>query len=213
MGMDEAEFLDRTQRIAEAFRPAAPMNRRDLFAGRVQQIADKGVTLLRNQKNLVPLTRNSASCLITVNSLRISQQGQRLIQAFRARTTRGRVASIDTAMPLAAMEAEVGSTQTCLTIVVANFASITANVKDAALFIDKLVAGKVPVILASFNDPYIGSRFPTVDAYLTPFSSAQTSELAVAKALFGEIPITGHSPVTISPIAMVGAGIQLPARR
>jgi len=25
--MDEAEFLDRTQRIAEAFRPAAPMNR------------------------------------------------------------------------------------------------------------------------------------------------------------------------------------------
>ena len=38
--MDEADFLDRTRRVAEAFRPAAPIDRRDLFAGRAQQIAD-----------------------------------------------------------------------------------------------------------------------------------------------------------------------------
>jgi hypothetical protein len=38
--MDEADFLDRTRRVAEAFRPAAPTDRRDLFAGRGQQIAD-----------------------------------------------------------------------------------------------------------------------------------------------------------------------------
>jgi len=38
--MDEAEFLDRTRRVAEAFRPAAPIDRRDLFSGRGQQIAD-----------------------------------------------------------------------------------------------------------------------------------------------------------------------------
>ena len=38
--MDEADFLDRTRRVAEAFRPAAPINRRDLFAGRVEQIAE-----------------------------------------------------------------------------------------------------------------------------------------------------------------------------
>ena len=38
--MDETDFLDRTRRVAEAFRPAAPIDRRDLFAGRGQQIAD-----------------------------------------------------------------------------------------------------------------------------------------------------------------------------
>lgn len=38
--MDEADFLDRTRRVAEAFRPAAPIHRRDLFAGRVEQIAE-----------------------------------------------------------------------------------------------------------------------------------------------------------------------------
>src|SRR6266545_1830925 len=39
-GMDEADFLDRMRRVAEAFRPAAPIDRRDLFAGRGEQIAD-----------------------------------------------------------------------------------------------------------------------------------------------------------------------------
>ena len=38
--MDEADFLDRTRRVAEAFRPAAPIDRRDLFAGRAEQIAE-----------------------------------------------------------------------------------------------------------------------------------------------------------------------------
>ncbi len=38
--MDETDFLDRTRRLAEAFRPAAPIDRRDLFSGRGQQIAD-----------------------------------------------------------------------------------------------------------------------------------------------------------------------------
>jgi hypothetical protein len=38
--MDEADFLDRTQRAAEAFRPATPIDQRDLFSGRGQQIAE-----------------------------------------------------------------------------------------------------------------------------------------------------------------------------
>jgi hypothetical protein len=38
--MDEAGFLDRTQRVAEIFRPAAPIDRRSLFSGRAQQIVD-----------------------------------------------------------------------------------------------------------------------------------------------------------------------------
>jgi len=37
------------------------------------------------------------------------------------------------------------------------------------------------------------------------------SEEAVARALFGEIPITGHLPVTVPGIAKLGDGIQLEA--
>ena len=38
--MDETDFLDRTRLVAEAFRPSAPIDRRELFAGRAEQISD-----------------------------------------------------------------------------------------------------------------------------------------------------------------------------
>ncbi len=38
--MDEADLLDRMALVMQAFRPAAPIDRRSLFAGRSDQIAD-----------------------------------------------------------------------------------------------------------------------------------------------------------------------------
>jgi beta-N-acetylhexosaminidase len=39
------------------------------------------------------------------------------------------------------------------------------------------------------------------------FSNATVSEVAAIKALFGEIPIRGHLPVTIPNVAQRGTGI------
>ena len=38
--MNEQELLDRMQRVAEGFRPAAPIDRRSLFSGRAEQISE-----------------------------------------------------------------------------------------------------------------------------------------------------------------------------
>src|SRR3954467_11961847 len=38
--MEEAELLDRMRLVAEAFRPAAPIDRRGLFSGRQDEIAE-----------------------------------------------------------------------------------------------------------------------------------------------------------------------------
>src|SRR5918999_2282693 len=38
--MEEAEFLDRVALVADAFRPAAPIDRRALFSGRTDEIAE-----------------------------------------------------------------------------------------------------------------------------------------------------------------------------
>ena len=78
-------------------------------------------------------------------------------------------------------------------------------------FLNTLIAGKNPVTLVSLGNPYLIRSFPNVAAYMTTYSSTPTSEESVAKALFGEIPIGGHLPVTIPGIAKYGDGIQLPA--
>jgi beta-N-acetylhexosaminidase len=67
------------------------------------------------------------------------------------------------------------------------------------------------VVLAMGN-PYLAQDFPAVQNYLCTFSNAGVSEVSAVKALFGEIPIRGHLPVTIPNIAQRGAGIARPAQ-
>jgi len=67
------------------------------------------------------------------------------------------------------------------------------------------------VVLAMGN-PYVIGDFPAIQNYLCAFSNATVSETAAVKALFGEIPIGGHLPVTIPGIASRGEGLQRPAR-
>jgi len=64
--------------------------------------------------------------------------------------------------------------------------------------------------VVAMGSPYLASAFPDVQNYLCTYSIASVSEIAAAKALFGEISIHGHSPVTIPGIADRGAGLDRP---
>jgi beta-N-acetylhexosaminidase len=108
-------------------------------------------------------------------------------------------------------------TANCTEIVAAAFVTVSAYRGNVALaggypdFLSGLIAGKVPVMLVALGNPYLVRAFPDVSAYLTTYSPTPTSETALAKALFGEIAITGHLPVTIPGVAKYGDGIQVPA--
>ena len=52
-----------------------------------------------------------------------------------------------------------------------------------------------------------------VAAYLATFSNVPPSEVAAVDALFGEIDIRGHLPVSIPGLANYGEGIQVQATR
>jgi beta-N-acetylhexosaminidase len=61
------------------------------------------------------------------------------------------------------------------------------------------------VVLAMGN-PYLVQDFPAIENYVCAFSNATVAETAAVKAIFGEIPISGHLPVTIPGIAGRGEG-------
>jgi beta-N-acetylhexosaminidase len=65
-------------------------------------------------------------------------------------------------------------------------------------------------IVAAVGSPYLAKDFPSVQNYLCTFSGASVSEISAVKALFGEILIHGHLPVTIPGIAQRGFGIERP---
>ena len=67
-------------------------------------------------------------------------------------------------------------------------------------------AGKT-VVLAMGN-PYLAQDFLAIQNYLCTYSNATVSELSAVKALFGEIAIRGHLPVSIPNVAQRGSGIE-----
>jgi beta-N-acetylhexosaminidase len=66
--------------------------------------------------------------------------------------------------------------------------------------------------VVAMGNPYFGSDYPQIQTYLCTFSNATVSEISAVKALFGEIPIHGHLPVTIPGVAQRGAGVEKPVR-
>jgi beta-N-acetylhexosaminidase len=72
-------------------------------------------------------------------------------------------------------------------------------------------AAERTVVLAMGN-PYVVQDYPAIQNYVCAFSNVTVSETAAVKAIFGEIPIGGHLPVTIPGIASRGEGIERPAR-
>ena len=75
----------------------------------------------------------------------------------------------------------------------------SASLPDSTgMLLEKILAraAKKTVVLAMGN-PYLTTEFPAIQTYICTFSNATVSEISVARALFGEIPISGRSPVNI----------------
>jgi beta-N-acetylhexosaminidase len=179
---------------------------------RVQQMADRAVTLVRNERSAVPIAATNP-CLVIVTTSRISQYGQRMAVDFRARAKGGRVTFVDASMPLTALIADVGDTGSCSSISMAVFSSGGALGGDLPAFLQKLSEGAAPSVLIAMGSPYVFANVPKVAAFLTTLSPTSPSELSAMKALFGEMALGGRLPVTIPGLAQMGDGIQLPVRR
>jgi len=67
-------------------------------------------------------------------------------------------------------------------------------------------------VVVAMGNPYVIGDFPAIQNYLCAFSNVTVSESAAVKALFGEIPIGGHLPVTIPGVATRGEGLERPTR-
>lgn len=186
---------------------------------RAQSVADKAVTLIKNDGNIFPLTNPDNSCVVVLSESRYGQQGRKLMDEIRRRSPKMKVTLLDPAMSKTDLDQVVQSTSACGAVVIAAYATVGAYRGNVALpgdytgLVNTLLFGTVPVTLISLGNPYLVRSFANVKAYVATFSPTTTSETAAVKAMFGEIPIAGHLPVTIPETAKYGDGIQLPAMR
>ena len=186
---------------------------------RAQQVADRAVTLVRNQGNLVPLQAPERACYLTLAESRSSSEGNVFAEAVRERVPKATEAALDGTMSREAMDEAVHKLPDCAAYVVAAFSSSTAYRGSVGLagelpqFLAGLIAAGKPVLLVALGNPYLLRSFPDVAAYLATFSTVAPSESAAVGALFGEFNLHGRLPVTIPGLARYGDGIPLRATR
>jgi beta-N-acetylhexosaminidase len=186
---------------------------------RAQLVADRALTLVKDEKDALPLRHADSTCLVALAENRRNLQGQRLIEEVKKRAPNMFTATIDPAMSKEDLDQVNQKMSGCTQIVAAAYVTVSAYRGNVALagafpdFLNSLIAGKVPVTLAALGNPYLVRTFPNAATYVTTYSTTPTSEASLAKALFGEIAITGRLPVTIPGIAKYGDGIQLPASK
>ncbi|HTA71465.1 MAG TPA: glycoside hydrolase family 3 N-terminal domain-containing protein [Bryobacteraceae bacterium] len=184
---------------------------------RAQQVSDRAVTLVKDEKDALPLRHPETTCLIAMTESRRGQQGQRLIEEVKKRAPNMLTVTVDPGMSKDDLDQVSQKTSGCTQIIAAAYVTVSAYRGNVAMagsfpdFLNGLIAGKAPVTLAALGNPYLVRAFPNVSSYVTTYSPTPTSEVALAKALFGEIAITGRLPVSIPGVAKYGDGVQLPA--
>ena len=201
-----------------------------------EQIADDAVTLVRDNGKLLPLkshgtgapvlpyqrveeVRDTVVAIIFSDDMR-TEAGRALERQLRSRVPDADVLYVDPRVATAMTDDVLKAVTNAQTVIAAVYevpvpgrVANTVGLTDAGeVLLQKVLdqAAEKTVVVAMGN-PYLAQDFPTIQNYLCTFSNATVSEMSAVKALFGEIPIRGHLPVSIPNIAQRGAGIERPA--
>src|SRR5579885_313463 len=183
-----------------------------------QRVADRAVTLVKDDKHLFPIPQTENSCLVVMEENQFSQRGEILATQLQRRILGLQTYVVNPSMTDAVLGAIANDASHCKQVYVAAFVTVAANRGSVALegglnaFLNTVVKGPAPVALISLGNPYLLRDFPNVASYLATFSTSQTSELAAAEAILGDIAVTGRLPVSIPGLAKAGDGLDVPAK-
>jgi beta-N-acetylhexosaminidase len=72
-----------------------------------------------------------------------------------------------------------------------------------------LIGSKMRLIGISFGNPYLLQSFPKLKTYLVAYGDMPSLQQAAAKALLGQIDVSGKLPISLPGLYPRGAGIQL----
>lgn len=180
-----------------------------------QRIADKAVTLVRNEGQLTPIEQPERSCWYMLIENRHGQQGIQMSDFLEQRLPTAKRWLLDSQMSRADLEAARRQSSDCGAIVVAAYAGFrgTGALPDGFTWlVESLSSSGQPLILVGLGNPYLLRAFAKVPAFLATFSTVPPSEIAAVKAILGDIAISGSLPVTIPGIARYGDGLKVAAK-
>lgn len=210
-----------------------------------QQISDDAITLLRDNRKLLPLhpsgtgrtslpyqnievVSNRLAVVILSDDVR-TDSGRVLERQIRSQVPDASVTYVDPGLAGALSGEVLRAVDQARAVIAAVYEiptagkavrkadgtvvnSVSLSSASAALLERILEHANAKTAVLAMGNPYLAEDFPQVQNYLCAYSNTTVSEASAVKALFGQIPIRGHLPVSIPRIAARGAGITRAAK-
>jgi len=185
-----------------------------------QEIADGSLTLLRNERGLLPLLGTGTADVLSITYRRTNDLLAGRAFNARLRETYSRLQNFAVGADTSpeeyrrilerAVRADLVIVSLYITAV--SYAGTVAAPPELVDFVQEVSRSGRPNAVVSFGNPYLLSEFPEVQSYLLAWSGSEVSQRAAARALFGAIPVRGRTPTSIPPAFAIGDGIELQGR-
>jgi beta-N-acetylhexosaminidase len=184
-----------------------------------QDISDRGVTLLRDTAHRLPLdeTKPTRALLIALYADPEPYPGEDLERELRSRVDSLTTLRADTRF-VKADTLKLPSADSYDVALLAFFVRVSdrkGNVDipaEQAALAEKVYKNGKPVVTIGFGSPYLVEHFPQAETWIAEFGISDVAQISMARALFGQIPVRGHLPVTVPGLQLkAGFGMEVPS--
>jgi beta-N-acetylhexosaminidase len=187
-----------------------------------REIAEHAITLVRDEDKLVPLGNLKPDARIF--NLAITNGDDRLwiANAFAGTITRGgrkvETMVLDDRSSEVEVQKALERAQGADLVIASLYGRVrTGEARSVGLpepgarVLSKLIESKAPVIGISFGNPYLLMSFPELRTYIVAYGDMPSLQQAAARAVLGQIDVTGKLPISLPGLYARGTGIQLRA--
>jgi beta-N-acetylhexosaminidase len=185
------------------------------------EIAEHTITLVRNDGSLLPLKLSPTTRIF---NLAITNGDDRafVAQPFIAAMARGgqkiETIVLDDRSSATEIGKAIAGASSANVVIVSMYGRVrTGQARSVALpepgmkALNELIDRQTPMVGISFGNPYLLLSVPKLQTYLVSYGDMPSLQGATARALLGQIDITGRLPISLPGLYPRGAGIQLKA--
>jgi beta-N-acetylhexosaminidase len=188
-----------------------------------REIAEHAVTLVRDDSRLLPAPSQQPGARLFVLAVTNGEDRLTIAQPFASALARaGRkieVFVLDERSSDKEVEKALERAKGADIVVAALYGRVRTGQSNSGALpdpgrraLDKLIDRKAPLIGVSFGNPYLLESFPDLKTYMVAYGDMPSLQQAAARAIVGEIDVTGRLPITLPKLYARGTGIQLKAQ-
>jgi beta-N-acetylhexosaminidase len=179
-----------------------------------QQIADESITLVKDDRNILPLkSKNDKTLVLNLSDGKDNINTGRFSEQIMNINGNSQIINIDSDISSQRIDEIISEASSYDVIITAIFAKVRYGTGKISILpshvelLGNLDKSDKKLTVISFGNPYLMKEFPAISNYICTYGDADVSINAAIKAIYGDIKFKGILPVSINETYRAGSSI------